>query len=148
MSRTARAKLHRPRQRVFVFDSEALSKAVHGDREITALIKAAPRLDIPIITASLTTLEAWDPREGSKQALWNWALSRIRLVHTDDQVIALARDMLKAAGLHGHKYAIDAVLAAVAVREGAQGAQATVFTSDTDDMNQLLAGHPVRVEKV
>jgi hypothetical protein len=30
----------------------------------------------------------------------------------------------------------------------AQGAQATVFTSDTDDMNQLLAGHSVQVEKV
>ncbi|MGI5426510.1 hypothetical protein [Streptomyces sp. CA-179760] len=28
------------------------------------------------------------------------------------------------------------------------GAQATVFTSDTDDMNQLLAGHSVRVEKL
>ncbi|MCK8434285.1 hypothetical protein G3I77_15010 [Streptomyces sp. D2-8] len=40
-----------------------------------------------------------------------------------------------------------AVLAAVAGREAAQGAQATVFTSDTDDMNQLLVGHSVRVEK-
>jgi hypothetical protein len=149
VSRTARAKLHRPRQRVFVFDSEALSKAVQGDREMTALIKTAPRLDIPIVTSALTTLEAWDPRETSRQApLWNWTLSRIRVMHTDDQVIAMARNMLKVAGLHGHKYAIDAVLAAVARREAAQGAQATVFTSDTDDMNQLLAGHSVRVEKV
>ncbi|MFF3644036.1 hypothetical protein [Streptomyces sp. NPDC002564] len=148
MSRTPRAKLHRPRQRVFVFDSEALSKAVQGDREVTALIKATPRLDIPIVTSALTTLEAWDPRDTSRQALWNWTLSRIRVVHTDDQVIALARDMLKTAGLHGHKYAIDAVLAAVAGREAAQGAEATVFTCDTDGMNQLLAGHSVRVEKV
>jgi hypothetical protein len=133
---------------VFVFDSEALSKAVQGDREMAALIKTAPQLDISIITSALTTLEAWDPRETSRQALWNWTLSRIRVVHTDDQVIAMARDMMKAAGLHGHKYAIDAVLAAVAGREAARGAQATVFTSDTDDMNQLLAEHPVRVEKV
>lgn len=148
MSRTARVVPHRPRQRVFVFDSEALSKAVQGDREMAALIKTAPRLDIPIVTSSLTTLEAWDPRETSRQARWNWTLSRIRVMHTDDQVITMARDMLKAAGLHGHKYAIDAVLAAVAGREAAQGAQATVFTSDTDDMNQLLAGSSVRVEKV
>ena len=148
MSRTTRAKLHRPRQRVFVFDSEALSKAVHGDREIAALIKTAPRLDIPIVTSALTTVEAWDPRETSRQDLWNWTLSRIRIVHTDDLVIAMARDMLKAAGLHGHTYAIDAVLAAVAGREAVRGAQATVFTSDTDDMNRLLAGHPVRIEKV
>ncbi|MEU6325037.1 hypothetical protein [Streptomyces sp. NPDC047009] len=148
MSRTARAKRHPPRQRVFVFDSEALSKAVQGNREMAALIKTAPRFDIPIVTSGLTTLEAWDPRETSRQALWGWTLSRIRIVHTDDRVIALARGMLKKAGLHGHKYAIDAVLAAVAGREAAQGAQTTVFTSDTDNMSQLLAGHSVRVEKV
>ncbi|MBU7598440.1 hypothetical protein JGS22_012650 [Streptomyces sp. P38-E01] len=148
MSRAAQAKLHRPRQRVFVFDAETLSKAVQGDREMAALIKTTPRLDIPIVTSALTTLEAWDPRQTSRQALWNWTLSRIRVVHTDDRVIALARDMLKTAGLHGHKYAIAAVLAAVAGREAAQGAEATVFTSDPDDMNQLLAGHSVRVEKV
>ncbi|MET8567826.1 hypothetical protein [Streptomyces sp. NPDC004783] len=148
MSRSRRATPHRPRQRVFVFDCEALSKAVHGDREIVALMKTAPRLDIPVVTSALTTLEAWDPREGARQALWSWALSRVRIVHTDDQVTAMAREMLKTAGLHGHKYAIDAVLAAVAAREATHGAQATVFTSDTDDMTQLLAGHSVRVEKV
>ncbi|MFC5155153.1 hypothetical protein [Streptomyces amakusaensis] len=59
---------------------------------MTALIKAAPRLDIPIVTSALTILEAWDPREKSRQALWNWTLSRIRVVHTDDQVIAMARE--------------------------------------------------------
>ncbi|MFF5519542.1 hypothetical protein [Streptomyces coeruleorubidus] len=115
---------------------------------MAALIKTAPRLDIPIVTSALTTLEVGDPRETSRQALWSWTLSRIRIVHTDDQAITMARDMLKATGLHGHKYAIDAILASVARREAAQGAQTTVFTSDTDDMNQLLAGHPVRVEKV
>ncbi|TXR96377.1 hypothetical protein EAO73_33210 [Streptomyces sp. col6] len=148
MSRAVRPKSLPARQRVFVFDSEALSKAIRGDRELTALLKAAPGLDIPVITSALTTLEAWDPREGSRQALWNWALSRIRVVHTDDQVIIMARDMLREAGLHGHKYAVDAVLAAVAGREAARGAQATVFTSDTDDMRQLLAGHSVRIEQV
>ncbi|MDH6226483.1 hypothetical protein [Streptomyces sp. MJP52] len=148
MSRVLRTAPRRPPQRLFVFDCEALSKAVHGNREVTALIKAAPQLDIPIITSALTTLEAWDPREGAKQSLWNWTLSRIRVVHTDDEVIAIARKMLKTAGLHGHKYAIDAVLAAIAARETASGIQVTVFTSDTDDMTQLLADHPVRIEKV
>ncbi|MGW2658563.1 hypothetical protein ACWC1D_33555 [Streptomyces sp. NPDC001478] len=69
-------------------------------------------------------------------------------MHTDDQIITMARDMLRTAGLHGHKYAIDAVLAAVAGREAALGAETTVFTTETDDMNQLLAGHRVHVEKV
>jgi hypothetical protein len=115
---------------------------------MVALVKAAPRLDIPIVTSALTTLEAWNPREASRQALWSWTLSRIRVVHTDDQVISMARDMLEAAGLHGHKYAIDAVLAAVAGRAAELGAEVTVFTSDADDMNQLLAGRSLRVEKV
>ncbi|MFD5578541.1 hypothetical protein [Streptomyces pseudogriseolus] len=137
MSRTSRAKLHQARRRVFVFGSEALSKALQGDREITALIKAAPRLDIPIVTSALTTLEAWNPRETTRQALWDWTLSRIRVAHTDDQVIAMARGMLKAAGLHGHTYAIDAILAAVAGREAEQGFQVTVFTSDVDDMHSI-----------
>ncbi|GKQ36750.1 hypothetical protein [Streptomyces sp. A012304] len=44
----------------------------------------------------------------------------------------------KAAGLHGHKYAIDAVLAAVAGRGAAQGTQTSVLTSGTDDMYRLL----------
>ncbi len=148
MSRARRTAVRRPPQRLFVFDCEALSKAVHGDREVTALIKAAPQLDAPIVTSALTTLEAWDPREGAKQTLWNWTLPRIRVIHTDDQVITASRAMLKTAGLHGHRYAIDAVLAAIAAREAAAGLQVTVFTSDTDDMNQLLADHPVRVEKV
>ncbi|MFE1405565.1 hypothetical protein ACFW5D_18280 [Streptomyces sp. NPDC058770] len=59
----------------------------------------------------------------------------------------MARDMLKAAALHGHKYAIGAALAAVAGREAERGAETTVFTPGTDDMTQLLAGHPVRIEK-
>ncbi|MER6464945.1 hypothetical protein ABT278_31425 [Streptomyces sp. NPDC001228] len=63
-------------------------------------------------------------------------------------MIAMARDMLKTSDLHEHKYSIDAVLAASAAREAAQNAQATVFTSDTNDLHQLLAGRSVRVEKV
>jgi hypothetical protein len=60
----------------------------------------------------------------------------------------MARGMLKAAGLHGHTYAIDAILAAVAGREAEQTFQVTVFTSDVDDMRQFLAERPVRIEKV
>ncbi|HEX5566523.1 MAG TPA: hypothetical protein VFY14_06255, partial [Streptomyces sp.] len=63
-------------------------------------------------------------------------------------LIALARSMLKAASLHGHEYAIDAVLAAVARSASDRGEQVTVFTSDVDDLERLLTGQPVKVEKV
>ncbi|WP_069736622.1 hypothetical protein [Streptomyces sp. EN27] len=136
------------RRRAFVLDSQALSKAVQGDRQMAALIKAAPRLDIAVVTSALTTLEAWNPQQGGRQGLWDWALSRIDVEHTDDKVISLTRSMMKTAGLHGHKYAIDAVLAAVAVKTAERGFEVTVFTSDVDDMDKFLADHPIRVERV
>ncbi|CAM5565604.1 hypothetical protein [Streptomyces atroolivaceus] len=148
MSRSKRAGGSSARRRVFVLDSQALSKAARGDRQMAALIKAAPRLDIAVVTSAHTTLEAWNPQQGARQELWDWALSRIDVEHTDDKVISLARSMMKTAGLHGHEYAIDAVLAAVAVKTAERGLEVTVFTSDVDDMDQFLAGHPIRVERV
>ncbi|MEV6261836.1 hypothetical protein AB0M42_13940 [Streptomyces sp. NPDC051784] len=148
MNRSKRAGVSPARRRAFVLDAQALSKTVQGDRQMAALIKAAPRLDIAVVTSALTTLEAWNPQQGARQGLWGWALSRIDVEHTDDQVISLAREMMKAAGLHGHKYAIDAVLAAVAVKTAERGFEVTVFTSDVDDMDKFLADHPIRVERV
>ncbi|MER5551003.1 hypothetical protein ABT001_04830 [Streptomyces sp. NPDC002793] len=148
MNRSKRAGGSSARRRAFVLDSQALSKAVQGDRQMAALIKAAPRLDIAVVTSALTTLEAWNPQQGARQGLWDWALSRIDVEHTDDKAISLARRMMKAAGLHGHKYAIDAVLAAVAVKAAERGFEVTVFTSDVDDMDKFLEGHPIRVERV
>ncbi|MFJ2296362.1 hypothetical protein ACIOG7_32570 [Streptomyces sp. NPDC087894] len=148
MSRSKRAGVPSARRRAFVLDSQALSMTVQGDRQMMALVKAAPRLDIAVVTSALTALEAWNPQQGARQGLWDWALSRIDVEHTGDQVISLARGMLKTAGLHGHKYAIDAVLAAVAVRTAERGFEVTVFTSDVDDMGEFLAGHRIRVERV
>ncbi|MEV2225142.1 DNA-binding protein [Nocardia vinacea] len=114
-----------------------------------ALIKAAPQRDIEIITSALTTLEAWDPRIGARAAaLWDWALSRIGIVHTDDQAISVARSLLRDTGLHGHKYAIDAVLAATALAASARGHHVTVLTSNSNDLERLLANSNVRVELV
>lgn len=147
MTRTRNRKTA-PRSRTFVFDSEALSKAVRGTRELRALIKAAPDLGIVIATSSLTTLQAWDPRGETRNALWDWTLSRIDVVHTDDELITTARLLLRRAGLHGHKYAIDAILAAVALAAAQRGTEVTVFTSDVDDLANLLDGSPVKIEKV
>lgn len=136
------------RPRLFVFDSEALSKAVRGDRAVVGLVNKAWERKAPVVTSGLTTLEAWDPRPGKAPRLWDWALSRVEVVHADDVVVGIARALLTEAGLQGHKYAIDAVLAAVAVARAGRGDQVTVFTSDVDDLERLLAGHPVVVEPV
>ncbi|MBC9727526.1 PIN domain-containing protein [Streptomyces sp. TRM68367] len=127
-----------PLQRTYVFDSEALSRAVRGDKELKQIIKIAPELGIRIATSALTTLEAFDPRRGAQHPLWDWSLSRITVVHTSDPIVRTARRLLADAGLHGHKYAIDAVLAAVALAETANSDQVALFTSDNDDMEKLL----------
>lgn len=45
-----------------------------------------------------------------------------------------AAQLLKAAGLHGHKYAIDATVAEMALR---QPGPVAMLTSDVDDMARL-----------
>ncbi|MEU6867804.1 hypothetical protein ABZ924_31995 [Streptomyces sp. NPDC046876] len=137
-----------PRPRTLVLDCEALSKAARGDRTVRAMIRRSPNREMRVVTSALTTLEAWDPRAGVRQEAWNWMLSSVDIVHTDDDTIATARMLLKEAGLHGHKYAIDAVLAAIALRASGPGAIVHVLTSDADDMKRLLGGHPVRIEPV
>ncbi|MFC4377174.1 hypothetical protein ACFO5K_24110 [Nocardia halotolerans] len=60
-------------------------------------------------------------------------------------MISQARGLLTAAGLHGHKYAIDADLAAVACR---LPGPVVLYTSDAADLSRLLEGFPVVIKKV
>ncbi|MFE2289142.1 hypothetical protein ACFXDJ_33840 [Streptomyces sp. NPDC059443] len=136
------------RPRLFVFDSEALSRVVRGDRAFLGLVNKAWERRAPVVTSGLTTLEARDPRPGKAPRLWDWALSRVEVVHADGEIVDSARSLLTEAGLHGHKYAIDSILAAVAVAGARRGSQVTVFTSDPDDLERLLAGIPVVIEPI
>ena len=119
--------------RTHVFDSEALSRAVRGDREMVARIELAAEGAADIVTSPMTVVEAHDGRTPERR--WDWVLSRIVVPDLGKDHARQARRLLAAAGLHGHKYAIDAVLAVVA--NNAQG-QVTVFTSDSDDLRKLV----------
>jgi hypothetical protein len=61
------------------------------------------------------------------------AAGRVRSAPQDEA--RQARRLLADAKLHGHKYAIDAVLAVIARQ---QKGQVTVFTSDVDDLHKLV----------
>lgn len=135
-------------RRTLVLDCQALSLAVRGDRGVRALIRLSPGRGMRVVTSSLTTLEAWDPRKGVRQQTWDWALSSVDIVHPNDEIIETARILLKEAGLHGHKYAIDAVLAATAFVASRRGELVNLLTSDVDDMKRLLGAHPIRIEPV
>lgn len=126
---------------VYLLDSEGLSRWVRGDRGMGARIKDAERSDIPVVTTSMTLVEAYHAK--LHRPAWRWALSRLRVEPVTEQIADAAIDLLQDAGLHGHKYAIDAALAAVALR---QPGRVTIFTSDQDDMRKLCGDRVVVVK--
>lgn len=122
-----------------VLDSQGLSRWCTADQRVTALIREAQDNDFRVIISALTPIEAFDVR--LKNDKLRWYLSRLRIEPVTDEIAFHAIDLLREAGLHGHKYAIDAVVAATAL-------QATrpviIFTSDSDDMGRLC-GKFVRI---
>lgn len=126
----------------YVLDSEGLSRWVSGERRMGLRIKAADRAGIRVMTTSMTLIEAYDSRV--HKAAWQWALSSVHVAPVTQEIAGEAIALLKNAGLRGHTYAIDAALAAVALRQ--QGL-VTVFTSDEDDMGKLC-GDRLVIEKL
>lgn len=118
----------------YVLDSEGLSQWVRGERRMGVHVKHAHRRDIRVMTTSMTLIEAYDPTRYFPA--WHWALSLIHIEPVTEEIAKDATGLLKETGLHGHKYAIDAALAAIALR---QPGPVTVFTSDEDDMRKLCA---------
>lgn len=131
-----------PPLRVFVLDCEALSLAVRGDRMMIARLELAAGGEAEVVTSPMTLVEAYDGRTTEQR--WDWLLSRISVADIGKDEARQARRLLADAGLHGHKYAIDAVLAVIARQ---QKAQVTVFTSDVDDLERLVPDRIV-VKKV
>lgn len=127
---------------VYLLDSEGLSQAVLGNRTMGARLGHARHTGIRVVTTSMTLIEAYHKRV--KKPAWTWTLSWIAVEPVTREVAVEAIELLEAAGLHGRKYAIDAALAAVALR---QRDRVTIFTSDVDDMT-LLCGDRVAIRGI
>ncbi|MEU7743621.1 PIN domain-containing protein [Nonomuraea sp. NPDC049158] len=119
--------------RIFVLDCQALSLAVRGDRRMLAWLDLAARGQAEVVTSPMTVVEAYDGRITEQR--WDWVLSRLNVADVGKDEARQARRLLNDAKLHGHKYAIDAVLAVIARQ---QKGQVTVFTSDVDDLEKLV----------
>ncbi|MGV9416361.1 PIN domain-containing protein [Streptomyces sp. NPDC003674] len=125
-----------------VLDSEGLAKAVLRDRTVTAWLALARADDLRVITSAATLVEVVHPRI-NRPAL-EWTLSRLVVEPITESIARQTAALLADAGLHGHKYAIDAMLAATALT--APG-PVTVLTSDPEDLTVLCGGR-VTVIKV
>ncbi|MFD6288639.1 PIN domain-containing protein [Streptomyces sp. NPDC060205] len=119
--------------RVFVLDCGALSLAVRGDRNMITWLDLAARGEAEVVTSPMTLVEAYDGRTTEQR--WDWVLSRLQVVDIGKDEARQARRLLADAELHGHKYAIDAVLAVIARQ---QKGRVTVFTSDVGDLEKLV----------
>ncbi|WP_329206992.1 PIN domain-containing protein [Streptomyces sp. NBC_01696] len=119
--------------RSLVLDSEALSLLLRNDRGMAARIEASRQAGVPVLVSALTIVEAAHGKTGLSRL--KWVLSRLRVepVSQEDSLTAVAL-LQDAGGLHGHKYAIDALVAALALRVPAP---VIVLTSDRDDWSKL-----------
>lgn len=125
-----------------ILDSEGLSKLYLKNRTVLALVQAASEEGIRVATTAMTTLEA--DYERIHPARIRWVLSRIDVHDVTKNVTDQAAVLLRDHHLRGHKYAVDAVLAAIA-RSAPK--PVTVLTSDPEDIS-VLCGPAIEVIKV
>ncbi|MGW4634953.1 PIN domain-containing protein [Nocardia sp. NPDC004415] len=124
-----------------VLDSEGLAKAVLRDRTVTGWLALARADDLRVITSAATLVEVMHPR--INRAALDWVLSRLVVEPITEQIARRAALLLGDAGLHGHKYAIDAMLSATAL---AAPGPTTVLTSDPDDLTALCGPRVAVIE--
>ncbi|MFD4571253.1 DNA-binding protein [Streptomyces sp. NPDC058417] len=122
-----------------VLDSEGLSAWIAQDRKLLALMHVFHGMGADLVIGANTIVEVTHSR--TLMPRLNWALSRVKVEPVTAQAAKAAAALLKSAGLHGHKYAIDATIAEVALR---QPKPVALLTSDSDDMTKLC-GDQVRV---
>ena len=125
-----------------VLDSEGLAKAVLRDRTVTGWLALARADDLRVITSAATLVEVVHPRI-NRPAL-EWTLTRLIVEPVTEPLARHAAALLADAGLHGHKYAIDAMLSATAL---AAPGPITILTSDPEDLT-MLCGRRVTVIKI
>ncbi|MFF1833000.1 type II toxin-antitoxin system VapC family toxin [Streptomyces sp. NPDC058231] len=119
-----------------ILDSEGLAKAVQRDREVHEWLAAARDADLPVVTSAAVLVEVIHPK--INDAALSWTLSRLRIEPVTQAIAQSAATLLRAVGLHGHKYAIDAMLCATAL---AQPGRVTILTSDVEDIAMISADH-------
>jgi predicted nucleic acid-binding protein len=135
------ARLRREVGGTLVLDAEGVVKLANGDPRVIARTKIAHARNATVVTAATTLAEVL--RGEPRDARVHKALHRVAIisVHADDA--SAAGRLLGRAQLSGHRHALDALLAAVAL---AQQRPVVLLTSDSKNMMRLTdePGRPRR----
>ena len=115
-----------------VLDSEGLSSWIAQDRKLLAMLQVFHDMGADLVVGANTIVEVSHAKVNLPRL--NWALSRVKVEPVTEQAAKASAELLRAAGLHGHKYAIDATVAEAALR---QPGPVVVLTSDIDDMAKM-----------
>jgi predicted nucleic acid-binding protein len=124
-----------------VLDAEGLVKLAEGHPSAVDRAKAAYARQASLVTAATTLTEVL--RGGLRDAPLHRVLRRVKVIAIDSEQARAAGELLGQTGLSGHRCALDALLATVAM---AQPRPVILLTSDTDDMVKLThePGRPAR----
>jgi hypothetical protein len=122
-----------------VLDAQGLSAWIAQDRKILAMFQVLHAMGADFVIGANTIVEVSHAQVNMPRL--QWALSRVKVEPLTEGAARASAELLKAAGLHGHKYAIDATVAEVALR---QPGPVAMLTSDVDDMARLC-GDRVRL---
>ncbi|MEU6234246.1 DNA-binding protein [Kitasatospora sp. NPDC047058] len=122
-----------------VLDSQGLSSWITQDRGVLAMLQVFHAMGADFVVGANTIVEVTHARVN--EARLNWTLSRVKVEPVTEQAARVSAKLLRQAGLHGHKYAIDATVAELALR---QSGPVAMLTSDIDDMAKLC-GSRVRL---
>ncbi|MEU9677315.1 DNA-binding protein [Streptomyces parvus] len=122
-----------------VLDPEGFSAWIAQDRKLLAMLQVFHDMGADLAIGATTIVEVGHSRTNMPRL--NRALSRVKVEPVTEQAAKAAAELLKGAGLHGHKYLIDATVAEVALR---QPKPVALVTSDSNDMTKLC-GNKVRI---
>ncbi|MGW1157594.1 DNA-binding protein [Streptomyces sp. NPDC002513] len=122
-----------------VLDSQGVSAWIAQDRKILAMFQVFHAVGADFVIGANTIVEVSHARVNMPRL--RWVLSRVKVEPVTESAAKASAELLKAAGLHGHKYAIDATVAEMAMR---QPGPVAILTSDLDDMARLC-GDRVRL---
>ena len=127
-----------------ILDAQGLVQLANGDRLARTLVRRAGLRNAPVVTAASTLAEVL--RGGPKDSPLHRALTWVTVIPVDQDYGRMAGELLGRNGLSGHRHALDALLAAVALT---QPRPALLLTSDPDDMAVLTEepGRP-RAERI